>query len=182
MPTTRPILILAVSMLLSACGAFPTQPPPATVERVDIERYLGDWYEIARIPNSFQDMCRSDVVATYTRDGEGYDLSVVNRCRTANNVLEEAYGKADIVEGSNNTKLEVSFFSLLGWRPFWGDYWIIGLDENYEWVVIGSPDRDYGWILSRTPTLEPGTRAQIDSLLKEKAYVPSEFVDTPQVW
>lgn len=182
MRAIRSIPLLVTLFALAACGTFPTQPPPETVERVDIGRFLGDWYEIARLPNSFQDMCRSDVVATYMRDGEGYDLSVVNRCRTENNVLEEAYGKADIVEGSNNTKLEVSFFSILGWRPFWGDYWVIGLDDDYQWAVVGSPDRDYGWILARDTQLDAATRARIDNLLREKGYNPADFVDTPQIW
>jgi len=82
---------------------------------------------------------------------------------------------AKVVDKKTNSKLEVSFVSFLGIRPFWGDYWIIGLDENYQWAVVGTPSRKYGWILSRTPSLPDDTMKIIFSLLKSQNYNPADF-------
>ena len=82
---------------------------------------------------------------------------------------------AKVVDKNTNAKLEVSFVSFLGIRPFWGDYWIIGLDENYQWAVVGTPSRKYGWILSRTPKLPDDTIEEIFSLLKSQNYNPADF-------
>ena len=73
---------------------------------------------------------------------------------------------ARIVNKNSNAKLEVSFVSFLGWRPFWGDYWIIGLDENYKWAVVGTPSRKYGWVLSRTPQLDKQTMDTVFQIFK----------------
>nr|MBP9120943.1 lipocalin family protein [Ignavibacterium sp.] len=75
----------------------------------------------------------------------------------------------------SNAKLEVSFVSFLGWRPFWGDYWIIGLDENYQWAIVGTPNRKYGWVLSRTPNLDNTTLDKIFGIIKDQGYDPKKF-------
>jgi apolipoprotein D and lipocalin family protein len=139
----------AVALLfagLAGCTLGPPVPLP-TAESVDLARYMGEWYEIALLPNSFQSMCVADTQASYRLDGDV--VRVRNRCRKADGGIEEANGLAKVVEGSRNAKLRVSFF-----RPFYGDYWILALDPNYRWVLIGEPSRKYGWVLSRTPALD----------------------------
>ena len=82
---------------------------------------------------------------------------------------------AKVVDKKTNSKLEVSFVSFLGIRPFWGDYWIIGLDENYQWAIVGTPSRKYGWVLSRTPSLPDETMQKIFDILKSQNYDPESF-------
>lgn len=141
-------MILAVLLLSAVSGCVMTKAPQPleTVPKVDLSRYLGRWYEIARFPASFQEGCR-DSSADYTllKDRR---IGVVNRCSRDGGVAE-ARGKAKIVEPETNAKLKVTFF----W-PFYGDYWIVELGENYEYSVVSEPSRKYLWILSRTPVME----------------------------
>ncbi len=152
---------------------------PATVPRVDLDRYLGTWYEIARLPNRFQDHCVGDVTAEYARRGDGR-IDVINRCREAGGRFDEARGVARVVDAASNAKLEVSFVSLFGWQLFWGDYWVIGLGDDYEYAVVGHPDRSYGWVLARSPRLPAELREQVDDLLRRAGYDPGRLVATPQ--
>lgn len=115
---------------------------------VDLSRFAGRWYEIARLPNRFEKKCADSVTATYTLRSDG-KVEVVNRCRKANGEYTTAKGKAKITDKKTNAKLKVTFF----W-PFYGDYWILDLGSNYEYAVVGAPNRDYLWILSRTPQLD----------------------------
>ena len=149
-------------------------PQLVTVKQVELKKYVGLWYEIAKIPNSFQDQCDYGTTAEYKIDEDG-DIIVTNSCYETDGNLDVADGLAKVVDKKTNAKLEVSFVSFLGIRPFWGDYWIIGLDENYQWAVIGTPSRKYGWILSRTPFLPDDTIEKIFSLLKSQYYNPSNF-------
>lgn len=147
------IIISAITALLAACslsqrGTAP-EKLPQTVAHVDLSRYLGMWYEIGRYPNSFQKGC-SDSTAEYTARPDG-GIDVLNSCRDVQNGrLREAKGRAWIVDKASNARLKVSFF----W-PFHGDYWIIDLGKEYEYAVVGTPDRRYLWILSRTPAMNP---------------------------
>lgn len=145
-----------------------------TVDYVDINKYAGLWYEIAKIPNKFQDHCIKGTTANYTVTESG-EIKVVNSCVDEDGETDKAEGVARVVDKKTNSKLEVSFFSILGWRPVWGDYWIIGLDENYQWAVIGTPSRKYGWILSRTPELNSEALDRIFSILKQNGYNPEDF-------
>ena len=131
-----------------------------TVDAVDLDRYLGDWFEIARFPNRFQRSCAGDVRATYTRRSDGR-IDVVNRCRATDGRIIEAQGVARIVDVRTSAKLKVRFApAVLSFLPFvWGDYWIVGLADDYSWSVVGSPDRAYLWILARTPAVETGRLA-----------------------
>jgi apolipoprotein D and lipocalin family protein len=126
-----------------------------TVDVVDLDRYLGDWFEIARFPNRFQRACTGDVRATYARRSDGR-IDVVNRCRATDGHVIEARGVARVVDARTSAKLKVRFApAVLSFLPLvWGDYWILGLADDYSWAVVGSPDRAYLWILARTPTLE----------------------------
>ena len=149
--------------------------PPIPVDRVDLRSYAGLWYEIARLPNRFQKSCDRFVTAEYRLDEDGGFL-VINRCLEADGELKEARGRARVVNPPHNSRLEVSFVRLLGKNLFWGDYWILGLGERYEYAVIGHPERKYGWILSRNPTLEPAERETINEVLRAQGYDPDAFV------
>jgi apolipoprotein D and lipocalin family protein len=141
---------VAATTLQSA--AAQAQTPVRTVPFVDLDRYLGDWFEIARFPNRFQRACVGDVRATYARRPDGR-LDVANRCRTAEGETE-ARGVARIVDVRAFAKLKVRFApSWLSWLPMvWGDYWIIGLAPDYAWAVVGEPGRNYLWTRPRAAT------------------------------
>jgi len=172
--------------LTQARGQPPLSPsPPATthavqpVAAVDVERFLGSWFEIARIPAWFQNRCVKGTTALYQlrRDGR---ITVINRCVTRRGDIDQAKGLARVLDPTTTTRLQVSFVSLLGWRPFWGDYWIIGLDPDYRWLVVGDPKRRYGWILSRSSVLEPALLEAAFLSLQSNGYARERFVLTPQ--
>jgi apolipoprotein D and lipocalin family protein len=162
-------MVISATTTISAA-----EEPPRTVPQVELKRYLGLWYEIARMPNRFQAKCCCNTTAEYTLADDAA-ITVVNRCASENGKMNEATGLARIVAGSGNAKLRVSFVSLFGFRLFWGDYWIIGLDPEYRWAIVGHPDRKYGWILSRQPSLNDEDKSKIFSLLKEQGYDPGRF-------
>jgi len=116
------------------------------VPHVELEKYLGKWYEIAHLPARFQEGC-SDTTATYTLSKDG-SISVLNEC-VRNGKVKRAKGRAKVVDKSSGAKLKVTFF-----RPFYGDYWIIKLGDDYDYAVVGTPNRKYLWILSRTPQMD----------------------------
>jgi apolipoprotein D and lipocalin family protein len=146
------LLWLAVLMMTAVPGQGPG--PVRTVAAVNLDRYGGDWFEVARFPNRFQRTCAGDVRATYTRRSDGR-IDVINRCRTADGGVIEAQGLARVVDARTSAKLKVRFApAVLSFLPLvWGDYWIVGLADDYSWAVVGSPDRAYLWVLSRTPAL-----------------------------
>lgn len=172
-------MTLGAVLLTAACASSTTKreglPPLTTVESVELPRYLGTWYEIASYPQRFQEGCTA-TTASYSLRDDG-EIDVLNRCRKGglDGELDEAKGRARVVDERSNAKLEVSFF-----RPFWGDYWIIDLDDEYRWAVVGHPDRDYLWILSREPRMEPEVYEGILLRLKEKHYDTSRLVRTLQ--
>jgi len=172
----KSILIIFLTILLTSCSSSQEKSLPelVTVKQVDLNTYIGLWYEIAKISNSFQDHCVNGTTAEYKIDEDG-DIIVTNSCYDKDGKLDVAEGLAKVVDKNTNAKLEVSFVSFLGIRPFWGDYWIIGLDENYQWAVVGTPSRKYGWVLSRTPSLPDSTMESIFFLLKTQNYNPSDF-------
>ncbi|TDG06952.1 hypothetical protein E2C05_31595 [Paracraurococcus ruber] len=144
--------LLAAALLLGACVSQPDPTTPQPVAAVDVQRYLGTWHEVARLPMWAQDSATvscEDVTATYTPRPDGR-IGVLNRCLNAldGDRPRQAEGQAYAVEGSGNARLRVSFF----W-PFFGNYWVLGLDPDYRWVVVGEPSRRWLWVLSRTPRL-----------------------------
>lgn len=151
--------LVAVSNL---AGAVEVQP----VAVVDLQRYAGKWYEIARLPNRFQADCVGDVSATYTPQEDGR-IQVVNRCRKQDNSIDEAQGVARVVDPSTNAKLEVRFApAWLSWLPLvWGDYWIIDLTPDYSVAAVGEPKREWLWILARQPKMDDAAyQALLDRL------------------
>jgi apolipoprotein D and lipocalin family protein len=171
---------LAVALALTA-AALPQNQNVSTVERVDLDRYLGSWYEVARFPNRFQRQCTGDVKATYEKRPDGR-IRVVNECRKEAGELDTAEGVARIVDERTNAKLKVRFApAFLSFLPFvWGDYWIIGLGDDYGWATVGSPDRDYLWILSRTPQLDPQKLEQARARAAENGFDVSRLEATRQ--
>lgn len=125
------------------------------VESVDLERYAGRWYEIARLPNRFEEDCAGDVTADYTLRPDG-KIDVVNRCHKTNGKREIAKGVARVADKATNAKLEVRFApEFLSFLPqVWGDYQIIELATDYSYAVVGDPPRKYLWVLARTPQLD----------------------------
>jgi len=176
------LVAIATLVLGSGSPAFSAGgdegPAVTTVDQVDLARYVGLWYEVAKIPNKFQKQCARGTTAEYILREDGR-ITVVNRCFKENGDLDDAKGVAKIVDPVTNAKLEVSFVSFLGWRPFWGDYWIIGLDKDYRWVIVGTPDRKYGWVLARTPTLGNDTLEGIFAILQSQGYDVSDFEISP---
>ena len=149
--------------------------PLEVVDSVDLERYLGRWYEIASYPMYFQKGCTA-TTADYSLREDGL-IKVVNSCRkgSLDGKPKEAVGRAKVVDETTNAKLKVSFFG-----PFWGDYWIIELDPDYRWAVVGGPKRKYLWILSRTPQMDQELYDEIVARLPTKGYDPARLNKTLQ--
>ncbi len=153
---TLSLMGLTVVLAFAAAAQEQADRPLTVVPSVDLNRYMGRWYEIARYPNSFQRQCVGDVTATYSLLDDG-QIKVVNRCRKENGEYSEVEGRAKRAgDDEPNTKLKVRFApAFLSFLPFvWGDYWIILLAPDYSYVVIGEPDRKYLWILSRMPVMD----------------------------
>jgi apolipoprotein D and lipocalin family protein len=155
-------------MILSAAGLMTLRAettPLEVVPYVDLGRYIGTWYEIATIPQRFQKDCVA-VTATYTLREDG-NIAVLNRCRkkTLDGELKEAKAKAWVVDQKSNAKLKVQFF----W-PFKGDYWIIELDPDYQYAVVGHPERSYLWILSKTPQMDENLYQELLQRIANKGY------------
>lgn len=176
--TAKTLVLLGAAILLQAVLLTPSVAAEAqalnTVDKVDLERYAGRWHEVARIPNRFQKKCLRSTTADYSLRDDGR-INVVNSCIKKDGKINEADGVARIVDKESNAKLQVSFVSVFGWYLFWGDYWIIGLDDDYQWVVVGHPERKFGWILSRTPTLSAAALDEAFAILARAGYSRADF-------
>jgi apolipoprotein D and lipocalin family protein len=151
-------------LLLVACSK--NYPPLKVVDKVDLKKYSGRWYEIASIPNSFQEGCFCSA-ADYTLSEKGF-VYVVNRCNQdgAAGTLKEKHAKAFIGNDKSNAKLKVQFF----W-PIKADYWIIDLDtKDYKYAIVGHPNRKYLWILSRDFEMDKPLYDKLVSSAKEKGF------------
>ncbi len=156
---------LVLALMAAACAGRPAGPELPTVARVDLPRYMGTWHEIARYPHHFQEGC-ADSTATYRLEPDG-TVDVLNECREPGGGLRRARGTARVVDPATNAKLEVSFF-----RPFWGDYWILALGDEYEYAVVGAPSREYLWVLAREPRLPDATYARLVERLVALGFDP----------
>lgn len=165
-------LSVITTMVLAGMAAVDRRGELEVVGAVDLSRYAGRWYEIARLPNRFEKKCADSVTATYTLRSDG-KVEVVNRCRKANGEYTTARGKAKIVDKKTNAKLKVTFF----W-PFYGDYWILDLGPNYEYAVVGAPNRDYLWILSRTPQLDEQLYQRLLRKMATRGFATDQMIRT----
>lgn len=155
-----------------------------TAPKVDLQKYSGVWYEIARLPNKFQKDCASDVTATYTLSPDR-TIKVLNRCREAGKSKpKEAEGVGRVAKEDNgsNSILEVRFApAILSFVDgVWGDYRILELDEQYRYAVVGSNDRKYLWILSRSPTLSDDIYKQLLARAAAQGFNSGQVVRTRQ--
>ena len=165
------LLLLVTAFLFFGCSS--KNPPLETVNKVDIQKYLGTWYEIARFEHRFEEGCKN-VKANYSLKDNG-DIKVINSCtQIKTGKKTEATGVAYAVD-ETNSKLKVSFF-----RPFYGDYWVLMLDEEYKYALVGSPNREYLWILSRTKTISDETKNNILAKLPALKFDASKFIWTIQ--
>lgn len=162
-----PIVVFAA--LLSACVLPPVnrndQTPLGPVAQVDVDRYVGKWFEVARLPNGFEEGCEG-VTAEYAKRPDG-KLTVLNTCREGapGGEARVAKGAARIVDPVSNAKLKVSFFG-----PFEGDYWVLERADDYSWSLVGEPRGRYLWILSREPVLGERLKAELVGKLKARGY------------
>jgi apolipoprotein D and lipocalin family protein len=165
-------LIIGIS---AASFAAAEKRPLDVVPFVDLQKYLGTWYEIATIPQRFQKGCVG-VTAQYSLRKDG-DIDVVNTCRqgTLDGKVRTAHAKAWVVDKKTNAKLKVRFF----W-PFTGAYWVIGLDADYRWAIVGHPDRTYLWILSRSPQMDDALYNELLKLISAKGYELTKIKRTLQ--
>lgn len=176
------LLLSTISIMATLNGQDRSDQPLEVVGSVDLKRYQGTWYEIARLPNGFQKKCAGDVSATYTLLDDG-QIKVVNRCLTESGKVTEVEGRAKLAgDELPNSKLKVRFAPrILSFLPFvWGNYWIIELDSAYTHAVIGEPDREYLWILSRTPKMDENVMEGILVRMKEKGFDVSKILKTRQ--
>ena len=175
MKATTSRLVLALGTMFAAVPVHApgSRAPVQVVPSVDLARYMGRWYEIAHLPAWFQRACASDTTALYTLRPDG-KITVLNQCRKPDGGLKSASGIGRVASDKEpNTKLKVSFF-----RPFYGDYWIIDLDPEYRWAVVGDPRRKYLWILSREAKLDPALYAQIVDRAKNQGYEVDSLIMT----
>ena len=149
--------------MASLFSASPAQDLP-TVEKVDLTKYAGTWYEIARLPNSFE-KGMTCVTATYTLKENG-KVKVLNKGYLADKgKYKTAKGTAWVPDGGYPGRLKVTFF----W-PFAGNYYIMALDEGYAYALVGDPSRKYLWVLARTKTLEESIYSELMALAKNKGF------------
>jgi apolipoprotein D and lipocalin family protein len=152
----------------------------STVRNIDLNKYLGKWYEIPSIPQFFQRNCVANTTAQYGIDTDG-NVSVYNSCSNKNGKTIDAKGHAKVVDPNSNAKLKVTFLKLGGWIFIpGGNYWVLELEKNYNWAVVGDPTRKTGWILSRTPSLEIETLKQIREKIEVQGYDSCKFYTTRQ--
>jgi apolipoprotein D and lipocalin family protein len=165
-----------LGILLISLGSFQVVAQQSdqavkTIASLDVPRYLGVWYEIAKFPNWFQKKCISNTKAVYTAKSDG-NLRVLNSCKTASGEISEAEGLARQIGAKDSPKLEVRFApEWLSFLPMvWGDYWVIDLDPQYQLAVVSDPSREYLWVLSRTPQLDPKVYADLLQRLQQKHF------------
>jgi apolipoprotein D and lipocalin family protein len=177
-------LVLALSLFSPLSASAQTAAPPEalqTIERLDVARYLGTWYEIAKYPNRFQRQCVADTQALYRPRDDG-QIDVINRCRQANGEMTEAVGRARQIGAADSPKLEVRFApAWLSWLPLvWGNYWVIDLDPAYQLVAVSEPKREYLWVLSRTPTVDVAAYQALLGRLQGKGFDLSKLERSAQ--
>ena len=167
-------LVLPLLLMFSAPAL--ARPPLQAVPSIDLARYAGTWHEIARLPMYFERKCVHDITATYTPRADG-TIAVRNACVKADGVNMVSEGVARKT-GTDPAKLQVRFAP--GWLsalPFvWADYWVIAVDEDYRWAIVGEPGREYLWILSREPALDAQTFEDLKGRARMMGYDLAELI------
>jgi len=181
--------ILCAALIVQSVGAMasdrpadlPAEKPLETVISLDLPRYLGRWYEIAKFPNWFQKKCVANTSAQYSLQPDGR-VKVLNRCQREQGAMDEAVGVARQLGGPTSPRLEVRFApAWLSWLPaVWGDYWVVDLDPEYQLVAVSEPGREYLWILSRSPTVSADRYGALIKRLQAKGLDTSRLELTAQ--
>ena len=174
------LMVLFAALMVK--GQQKEKEPLRVVPSVDLPRYAGVWYEVARLPNRFQEKCAGDVTAEYALKGTDR-FKVVNRCRRQDGKVTEAVGEAKLADKkAPNSRLKVRFApAFLSFLPMvWGDYQIIELAPDYSYAVVGGPDREYLWILSRTPQLDEATYQRLTEAARSQGFDVSRLTRTKQ--
>ena len=166
------LITLAMAASAASAPALANQP----VGSLDLQRYAGTWHEIAHLPMFFQRKCVDTITATYTVNADG-TIGVRNACRTRSGEMDESTGVARPVEGLDGA-LQVRFApEWLSWVPMvWADYWVIDLDPDYQWAVVGGPSRKYLWILSRRPTMDQALFQRLKDGARRRGYPVDDLV------
>lgn len=170
----RPFLLgtLVGASLGASTGALPNQPVPA----LDLQRYSGQWHEIAHLPMFFQRKCKDTITATYTPRPDG-TIGVHNACRTKGGAMDASDGVARPVDDQPGA-LKVRFApNWLAWLPqVWADYWVVDLDPHYQWAVVGGPSKKYLWVLARSPSMDAALFRQIVARARQRGYPVDSLV------
>ena len=183
----RWLFILATSY--SALSFVPVQaqtpaavPAVVSIASLDVPRYMGTWYEIAKFPNKFQRQCTRNTRAQYLAQGDG-TVQVLNRCVTESGEETSALGLARQIGTSTSPKLKVRFApAWLSWLPqVWGDYWVIDLDDDYQLAAVSEPSREYLWVLSRTPSVNANTYNALLKRLSAQGFDLTKLERSPQL-
>ncbi len=171
------LALTVLCLTLGACAGMDSRDDLPTVAWVDLSRYAGTWYEIARLPMWFQRHC-VDSKATYSSRPDGA-VGVRNECVTDTGGLEQAVGVATVVDAQTNARLTVVFdnwFARLFGSSREGNYWVLDLDPEYRIAMVGTPDRRFLWILSRTPHLDEATYRRLVERAQQLGYPVSDLI------
>nr|WP_306673967.1 lipocalin family protein [Tahibacter caeni] len=165
---------------MAVAGTAAATNDVATVPAVDLRRYAGTWYEQARLPNDFQNQCRSEVTATYTVTADG-KVDVLNQCRDADGVIDAAVGAAEVENPAQPGLLTVTFLPEgLRWLPFGhAEYRIVALDPDYRWSIVGGEDRRYLWLLTRSPQIDASQREALVERARALGYDTTRLIADP---
>lgn len=172
-----PRLMTVIGALIAGLFRSKTKRPLTTAPSVDLQRYAGTWYEIARLPEKYEKDCASDVTATYELTIDG-GLRIVNRCRRRDGSIKRAIGRAEVVDADSNARLRVTFApQLLDPLPFvWSDYCIMDVANDYSMAVVGTPDRSHLWLLAREPTVSEDVRSAFIAKALGQGFDTSQLV------
>ena len=156
-------------------------PPVSTIATLDVPRYMGTWYEVAKFPNRFQAKCVANTRARYLAQTDG-SVQVLNSCVTADGSTIDALGRAIQVGATTSPKLQVRFApAWLSWLPqVWGDYWVIDLDADYQLAAVSDSKREYLWVLSRTPQINDKAYGALMERLKAQHFEVQKLERTVQ--
>jgi len=175
------LVLVAGGLIVATCSARAELPPLQPIPSLNLSRYMGTWYEVAKFPNRFQSQCQSDTQASYRPLPEG-GVEVTNRCRKADGVLDQAVGLARRVGPPDSATLTVRFApAWLSFLPMvWGNYWVIDLDEGYTLAAVSEPKREYLWVLSRTPQVDEKRWYALMQRLEAQGLSIGKLERTPQ--
>ena len=179
--TILPALLIFPSFVSAQKKTLDEMPQLQTVSSVNIQRYAGKWYEIARYPNKFQRKCLGNTMVVYSAKTDG-KFGVVNQCVMKDGIIGQAAGEAKTTDTTSNAKYEISFVSQS--KSFlsgdWKDYWIVDLDENYQYAAVADPMRENLWILSRTPEMKDAVYQNMLRRIEKLGFTPGKLTKTPQ--